>query len=400
MLLTHLSLHNFRNFSRLDVDVPPGSTLIVGPNAQGKTSILEAIYLLAAYTSFHASSDRELINFIEARQPTAVARIQAEFTRSGRSHTLELRVIKERDRQGRERARKQALVDKVQKRLGEALGQFNAVLFLPQMLGVVEGSPSDRRRYVDLAVSQVLPAYAAHLADYNKVVSQRNALLKQLQEHGGDRAQLDFWDERLAKHGAHLIHTRIAAVQELERSAARIHHELTRSLEVLRLDYRPSWDPLPAPSGQRPLLDAPADRSGFTLAKLEDGFRAALAANRQEDIWRGSTSLGPHRDDLRFLANGIDLGTFGSRGQVRTTLLTLKMAEADWMKSRTGHTPVLLLDEVLAELDPERRADLLARLPDWDQALMTTTDLNLFHPAFVAKARRWEILNGRLAEAQ
>ncbi|TAK13988.1 MAG: DNA replication/repair protein RecF [Anaerolineae bacterium] len=396
MHLTHLSLHNFRGFTRLDVDIPAGNILLVGPNAQGKTTILEAIYLLAALTSFHASTDRQLINFIEARQQTAVARIVAEFERAGRSHHLELRIIQERDRQNRERARKQILVDKVQKKLNEGLGHFNAVLFLPQMLGVIEGSPSDRRRYVDLAISQVIPPYASHLADYNKVLSQRNALLKQLQEHGGDKFQLDFWDERLVRHGAEIIHTRIHAIQEIERSAARIHHDLTQSNEVLRLDYRPAYDPVPTPNGQRTLLDAPTDRSGFPVNKLTDGFRTALAESRQQDIWRGSTAIGPHRDDLRFRANGIDLGSYGSRGQVRTTMLTLKMAEVDWIRARTGHMPVLLLDEVLAELDPQRRADLLGRLSGWEQVLMTTTDLNQFDPKFVASAARWNIANGRL----
>ncbi len=396
MRLTRLSLHNFRSFTRLDVEVPPGNTLIVGPNAQGKTSILEAIYLLATFTSFHAGQDRELINFVESRQATAVARIQAEFERRGKPHSLEVRIIKERDRQGRERVRKQALVDKSQKKISEALGHFNAVLFLPQMLGVIEGSPGDRRRYIDLALSQAMPTYAIQLNDYNKVVAQRNALLKQLQENGGDKSQLDFWDTRLAQHGAHIIHTRIQAIQELESAAARIHHELTRSNEVLRVDYRPAYDPLATPNGQRTLLDAPVDRRSFTREKIESGFLSALAASRQAEIWRGSTALGPHRDDLRFLSNGIDLGTYGSRGQVRTTMLTLKMAEVDWLHQRTGHMPVLLLDEVLAELDFERRADLLDRLGQWEQALMTTTDLNLFKPEFVMQAHRWNIRSGRL----
>lgn len=399
MRLTHLSLHNFRGFTRLDVEVPAGNILLVGANAQGKTSILEAIYLLAALTSFHASTDRQLINFVEARQQTAVARIVADFERAGRPHHLELRIIQERDRQNRERTRKQILVDKAQRKLNEGLGHFNAVLFLPQMLGVIEGSPSDRRRYLDLAISQVIPAYASHLAGYSKVLSQRNALLKQLQEHGGDKSQLDFWDERLVHYGAEIIHTRIHAIQEIERTAARIHHDLTQSNEVLRLDYRPSYDPVPTPNGQRTLLEAPTDRSGFSLVKLAEGFARALAESRQQDIWRGSTSIGPHRDDLRFLANGIDLGAYGSRGQVRTTMLTLKMAEVDWIREKTGHMPVLLLDEVLAELDPQRRADLIRRLTGWEQVLMTTTDLNQFDPAFVAAATQWNIAAGRLQSA-
>ncbi|MCL4257425.1 MAG: DNA replication/repair protein RecF [Anaerolineales bacterium] len=397
MQLKRLSLTHFRNFARLDVEVPQQAVLIVGRNAQGKTSLLEAIYFLATLNSFHAETDRQLINFIEARNPLAVARLQATYERNGREHQLEIRVIKDQTRNG-ERSRKEVLLDGAKKKASEVVGQFQAVLFLPQMLQIIDGTPRHRRRYLDLALAQVQTQYSENLSEFESVLTQRNALLRQLGENGGDQSQLDFWDQRLAARGAHVLAARFRAIQELEQAAARLHHGLTRGAEVLRLNYQPSYDPLPAPAGQRTLLDAPTDRSGVSAEKIETGYLAALQKARREDMARGTTSLGPHRDELRFLGNGVDLGSYGSRGQVRTALLTLKLAELEWMHARSGQRPVLLLDEVLAELDESRRADLLERLrANSDQVLLTTTDFNLFTPEFLDTAARWEIEGGQLA---
>ena len=396
MLLQRLSLTQFRNFARLDAEIPAGATLIVGRNAQGKTSLLEAVYFLATLNSFHAETDRQLVNFIEGRKPLAVARLQATYLRGERQHQIEVRIVKEQTKNGVERGRKEVLLDGAKKKAGEVAGLFNAVLFLPQMLQIVEGTPRHRRRYLDLALSQVQPNYTEQLAEYESVLSQRNALLKQLSENGGSPSQLDFWDERLSLRGAQILAARFRAMQELDALAGRLHHELTRGGEVLRLNYLPSYDPLPSPAKQRVLIQEPTNRSAVEETKLESGFLKTLKETRKEDIARGSTSIGPHRDELRFLGNGIDLGSYGSRGQVRTTLLTLKLAELEWMHGRSGHRPVLLLDEVLAELDAERRADLLARLGDQQQVLLTTTDFNLFTPEFLANAQRWQIEQGRL----
>jgi DNA replication and repair protein RecF len=398
MYLTHLSLTDFRNFSRLDVEVPRGVTLLLGDNAQGKTSLLEAIYYLATFTSFHASNDRELVNFIAGKQSLAVGRIVADYRRGTKSHRLEVRLIQEENSANSSpRLRKEVLLDGSKRKIGEVIGHFNAVLFLPQMLQVIEGSPSERRRYLDLLLSQTVPDYAATLSVYNKAISQRNALLKMLSERGGDASQLVFWDEKITLSGAILILARIHAVQEIETLAALIHRELTRSKEVLRLAYHPSYDPLPQQPGQYALpWDAPLDRKGLSKAEITEGFQVALYQRRNEEIARGLTTLGPHRDELRFLANGIDLGTYGSRGQIRTAMLAIKMAEVTWMKEKTGHWPVLLLDEVLAELDPQRRSDLLERLAQAEQALLTTTDLDLFTPAFVEAAQQWHIHGGTL----
>jgi DNA replication and repair protein RecF len=402
MFLHHLSLTNFRSLTRLDVEVPPGTIVLVGDNAQGKTSVLEAIFMLATLTAFNADSDRELINFFAAREPLAVARIKADFRRDNRLHHLEIRIIQETSGGNGTRVRKEMLLDGVKRKAGEVVGQFNAVLFLPQMMSIIDGSPTHRRRYLDLALAQVTPGYTDTLANYTRALEQRNALLKQLSDRSGGRSgdpeQLTYWDEQLTNLGARLIHARLHAVQEIEILAAQLHRDLTQGREVLRLNYQPAYDPLPPTHGQYALkLDDPRDRTAYSLEQLQKGFTAALQKLRREEIARGVTTIGPHRDELRFLSNGVDLGTYGSRGQIRTALLTLKLAEVHWMHQKTGHWPVLLLDEVLAELDHQRRTDLLTRVSMCEQALMTTTDLNLFASGFVAGARVWEIREGRVA---
>jgi DNA replication and repair protein RecF len=410
MLLKHLSLTNFRNFARLDIEVPGGPVLLVGENAQGKTSLLEAIYYLATFTSFHASHDRQLVNFLAVREPLPVAHIIADFqytsirpdraSPGSRPRRLHVRLIQESDAvNGAARLRKEILLDGVKRKVGEAIGMFNAVLFLPQMLRIVEGAPEERRRYLNLAMDQVMPGYAGHLSEYGRALEQRNALLKQLDESGGDPGRLDYWDEQVADLGAQVIRARIQAVQELERYARRFHGDLTHGQEVLRLSYQPAYDPYPLPPGQLAMsLDTPVDRSGLSLEDIRQGFLDCLGRLRSEEITRGLTTIGPHRDELRLLGNGIDLGVFGSRGQSRTAVLALKLAEMSWMKEKTGEWPVLLLDEVLAELDPSRRVDLLSHLLEGEQSLLTTTDLDLFADSFIQKSRTWRIHAGRVQD--
>jgi len=408
MRLNHLSLTDFRNFARLDIDVPGGLVLLVGSNAQGKTSLLESVNYLAAFVSFQTTNERQLINFISSRDQIAVARIKAEFEDAPRNslkelgtsgkHQVEVRIIQEkRNSNNSARMRKEILFDGVKRKASEVIGSFNAVLFTPQMLRIVEGAPEDRRRYLNIAISQVLPAYAGLLTNYRKILSQRNALLKQLGERGGDEEQLSYWDERLSSDGSKIIHARIQAIQELEKIAAIIHSNLTRNKEILRLTYNPAFDPLPKNHDQILFsFDTPLDRTTVSLEKIQNNFLLALADIRREEIRRGVTTIGPHRDELRLLSNGIDLGYFGSRGQNRTAVLALKLAEVDWILEKTGTWPVLLLDEVLAELDPVRRADLLSRVEESEQALLTTTDLDLFDKGFVDKSQVWRIDEGRL----
>jgi DNA replication and repair protein RecF len=233
------------------------------------------------------------------------------------------------------------------------------------------------------------------LSEYSQAVTQRNALLKQLADRGTDPQQLDYWDTMIADRGARLIQVRIGAIQELELIAARIHRQLTESQEVLRLVYQPAYDPLPQVEKQLSLpLSTPISRTGYTYEMIRDGFITRLQNIRNEEIARGITTIGPHRDEMRFLSNEIDLGDYGSRGQVRTALLSLKLAECIWIQQKTGHKPVVLLDETLAELDDQRRVDLLTYLSTSEQALLTTTDLKLFSPEFIEKSTVWKVTKG------
>ncbi|MEL7645478.1 MAG: hypothetical protein AAGU04_04315, partial [Anaerolineaceae bacterium] len=184
-------------------------------------------------------------------------------------------------------------------------------------------------------------------------------------------------------------------LKELEDQAAPIHQQLTHGTELLRLQYKPSYEPLPAPKGQLALpVQAAVDRSQLSMAEIEAGLRKAMHAAYREDISRGMTTLGPHRDEFRFIGSGIDLGDFGSRGQGRTALLSLKFAEVQWMRTKTGEWPVLLLDEIMAELDPGRRTDLLAVLAQVEQALLTSTDPEMFPPEFTHTHEIWQVRDG------
>ena len=395
MHLKHLSLTNFRNFARLDLSIPPRMVLLLGGNAQGKTSILEAVYFLAAFASFQTHTDRQLVNFVEARNALAVARLIGDYERHNTKHRLEIRLVLEPTGTNGQRLRKEILLDGVKKQPNDVVGHFNAVIFIPQMSQIIEGGPEERRRYLNLAISQAVPGYAGVLSDYGQALAQRNALLKSLGENGGDARQLEVWDETLAGLGSQIIAWRIAAIQQIERLGARIHHELTHGREILRLHYQPAYDPLPRPQGQIGLkLMTDVDRSSLSVQDINTGFRARLSEVRSEEIARGMTVIGPHRDELRFLGNGIDLGEYGSRGQMRTTLLALKLAEVAWMKERTGEWPVTLLDEVMAELDPERRADLIHYVEDSEQIMLTSTDASMFAPDFLQKAEIWHVVEG------
>jgi DNA replication and repair protein RecF len=399
MYLKHLSLTNFRKFTRLDIDIPRRVVVLVGANAQGKTSVLEAIYFLAAFTSFQTHADRQIVNFYEAKNsPLTVTRLVAEYQRGKSKHRIEARLILEpMGVLNSQRLRKEVLLDGVKRSVNEVVGHFNAVIFVPQMSQIVEGTPEDRRRYLNLALAQSTPAYARILSEYNQALTQRNALLKLLGERGGTSDQLEVWDDALTRLGAQIILWRIEAIQQIEHLASRVHHELTRGSEILRLAYEPAFDPLPKPERQLGLkLDTVVDRSGLELNEIRDGFRARLRELRGEEIARGVTTIGPHRDELRFLANDIDLGSYGSRGQVRTTLLSLKLAEVNWMKDRTGEWPVILLDEVMAELDAERRADLMKYIGESEQVLFTTTDLNTFTKDFVDNIEVWRVMDGKV----
>lgn len=400
MRVTHLSLTNFRNYIRLEADLPAGPLILVGRNAQGKTSLLEALYYLATASSPHATTDRQLIHWLALRtDPRPFLKIVAEVHTAQEIRKVDIRLEVEDLGAAREpRLKKTVLINGLKKRAGDLSSAVNVVLFLPQDMALVEGTPSDRRRYIDTTLSQIDPVYALALGEYQKILSQRNALLKQLQERNGNGAtELEFWDNELCRHGAALIATRAKSLEEIERFASQIHRELTEGAEYLRLAYQPAFDPLETDTPQLTFgLDVPVTRASLTPDLIATKLREKLEASRYQEIERGITLTGPHRDDLRFLASGIDLGIYGSRGQGRTAVLSLKLAELAWLTDRAGEPPILLLDEVLAELDPHRRRDLLRRLGGVEQSVMTTTDLDLFDSRFRQHAAIWKVAEGQI----
>lgn len=388
MYIRHLSLTNFRNYTRLELALPAQVVLLHGANAQGKTNLLEAIYYLATSRSPQTAADRDLINWIaDQEEMVPYVRLMTEVVRSERTRQVEIVLQKEpvsSSANGEQtRLRKQIRVDKAKRRALDLVGQINVVLFMPQDMVLVDGPPSGRRRYLDVALCQVDPEYCRSLSRYNRVLAERNALLRQWHERRIDPDELAYWNDQLIGYGVTVMLRRRDAVTELDQRASELHHQLSGGIERLHLVYQPT---LP--------VDSEDDAES-----LSDTYRAELTRQRRLEIERGMTLVGPHRDEVRFLINEqVDLSTFGSRGQQRTAVIALKLAEVDWMRERTGEWPILLLDEVLAELDARRRDFLLAQVNGVEQALITTTDPAFFAPDFLADMTVFRVEGGRVFE--
>jgi DNA replication and repair protein RecF len=397
MHLTHLSLTNFRNYARLELNLPERLTVFQGANAQGKTNLLEAIHLLATGRSPRATAERELINWLALESALPYARLTGEIGEGKDAQKLELVLELARNGgSGGPVVRKQVRINGVPKRALDLVGRLRVVLFLPEDVSLVAGAPSERRRYLDIALCQIAPSYCRALSEYQKVLAQRNALLRRLRDEGGDPGQLAFWDGQMAEHGSVLLHRRARAVDDLDRIAADRHRDLTDGTERLRLTYSPSPDPTRASAG-RPLAEAGSATYGDTSREqIARWLTGLLQGTRTRDIAAGSSLIGPHRDDLAFSVEAHDLRTFGSRGQQRTAALALKLAEVQMMREETGDTPLLLLDDVMSELDATRRAWPAAALAEVDQALVTTTDWGDFTPELLAQARQWRVAQGTL----
>ena len=401
MHLRHLSLTNFRLYSRLEVDLPSQAILLYGDNAQGKTSLLEAIYVLATGRSAHTTSDRQLINWLASEEGlTPHARLAADVVRADRSLHIDMVLMLEPAKtEDGWRFRKQIKVNGAVVRTTDLIGQIAVVMFLPDDVEIVSGSPAQRRRYLDNALAQVDVEYARALELYGEVLSQRNALLRQLAETGGDPDQLFYWDEQLAAAGTTITLKRQSMIAELEQLADRLHRDLTHERHTLRLRYQPAFnaDQPIGPVYQRSLsLDLPTQSPEATFEQARKSFLKQLTAKRGEELARGTTLVGPHRDELRFIADEIDLGIYGSRGQQRTAILALKLAETHWMRAKINDWPILLLDEVLAELDAKRRGFLLNQINGANQAILTSTDPEMFTPEFRSQAKMVKVIRGRI----
>jgi DNA replication and repair protein RecF len=398
MYVTQLALTNFRNYVRLSIDMSRHITILQGANAQGKTNFLEAIYYLAASKTPYASSDAQLVNWLAEQDDLPHVRVVSELARGEARTRIEITLT--RDVHARSSYRKHIRINGVPKRVTDLLGQVNVVLFVPQDIALVNGTPSGRRRYLDAMLCQIDARYCRSLARYNHVLEQRNALLRTLRERGGASDQLDFWDEKLAQDGAQIIARRQQTAIDLETLAQPAHHALSGGRERLRLRYVPSFDPHQPPGPRQQMsfsLDLPPPISMPQDSEaIRQAFEALLRTSRREEIQRGMTLFGPHRDELRFFDGQVDLQIYGSRGQQRTAVLALKLAEVALMAQTTGEQPILLLDEVMSELDNERRRYLCAQLQRAEQTVITTTDLGALTPEVLEGAAIYQVSQGRL----
>ena len=405
MHIRYLSLTNFRNYARLELALPERPLLLYGANAQGKTSLLEAVYLLATGSSPLTPLDRQLIKWEAEAEGLPYARVWSEVVSRNRIQEVEIILEKRTLVNGTARLQKTIRVDRARKRRAELTGRLNVVLFMPQDVELVAGPPAGRRRYLDETLCQVDVAYSTALERYNEALRQRNAALRHLRDEGGDPAQLAPFEDVLAREGVIVANGRRELVAALSQRADSIHQQLTGGAEWLRLAYHPNFDPAAPPEaryqmelGLQPYEGPPPEVGAEGLVAA---FRQALLARRADEIARGTTLTGPHRDEMCFVAGNpaqgtheVDLGTYGSRGQQRTAVLSLKLAQLEWMRERTGETPVLLLDEVLAELDGARRRYLLDRVDSVEQALLTATDPEMFNAGFRERAALWQVQGG------
>ena len=332
--------------------------MFIGANGQGKTNLLEAVAMLALSSSPRAHRELELVGPV-----TPASRIEAVVESEGRTVNVAISLFVEG-----ERARRVVEVDGVRRRAFDLPGHFRVTLFWPDDLGLVKAGPDLRRRFLNQMLVQIEPGYGRALAGLRRVLEQRNSLLKRMASgQGGGEDVLDAWDRELVQIGGEIIAARARAVGELEPEAARCHAEIGGG-EELRMSY----------------LGPPAN------------FEEAVHNSRQEDLRRGTTSVGPHRDDVRLILGGQDARSYASQGQQRTAVVSLKLAEAALIAKRSGERPVLLLDDVLSELDGERRAALLKEVADGGQVIITSVEAGPFPPELMSKAMVWTVDHGRI----
>ena len=390
MHLSHLSLKDFRNFDQLDLTLGPGLFLFQGENAQGKTNLLEAVAMLATSNSFHASSDREIVNWHTSEHVTrivaAVERHDEEVNieivifdptqqEKGSSAKSEFQFIPPNDRQ-----RKRIKVNGVPKRAIDLIGQVTVVLFSPNDLSLVDGSPEERRRFLDRGLCQMQPHYCQALQKYRKIVAQRSALLKRIRENQEDPRMLDFLDEKLTELATMITFERRRMVASLNQHVDELQAIISGGREHLTIVYRPSLV---------------IDPSWDTLETLQN-YRSQLLDARRKEIRQGVCLLGPHRDDLEFLVNGVNMLIYGSRGQQRTAALASKLGELAFMRAVTGEEPILLLDDVFSELDFSRRQYLIRQVLQHEQVLITATDFASFPGEILARAHQYRVVNGEV----
>lgn len=357
MIVNSIRLNQFRNYESLELEFHPGTNLFYGDNAQGKTNILEAVYLCGTTRSHKGSKDREMIRFEQEE-----AHIRMELSKSAIPWRIDMHLKKNKS--------KGIAVNGVPvKKAGELIGIGNFIFFSPEDLNIIKNGPSERRRFLDMELCQLDKIYLHHLTNYTKALAQRNKLLKDIAFHPEYEEMLDLWDAQMVQYGSRLIRQRETFVEELNQIIYGIHYNLSGKKEELLVTYEKNAEP--------------------------EELETLLRQGREKDLKMHVTGCGPHRDDLCFMIKGVDIRRFGSQGQQRTAALSLKLSEIEIVKRRIKETPVLLLDDVLSELDSSRQRYLLENINDI-QTFITCTGVDDFVRNHFRIDRLFQVTDGRV----
>ena len=361
MIIESIELSNFRNYENLQIHLDEGTNILYGDNAQGKTNILEAAYLSGTTKSHKGSRDKEMIRFGENE-----SHIRTVVKKNEKEYQIDMHL--------RKNGAKGVAINKIPiKKASELFGILNIVFFSPEDLNIIKNGPAERRRFIDLELCQLDKLYLSDLSNYNKVLNQRNKLLKDISFHSDLIETLPMWDMQLLMYGWRIINKRRQFVNELNEIITKIHSNISGGRENLILKYEPSID--------------------------ESSFEEALLRQKNKDLKLCQTTVGPHRDDMLFSIDGIDIRKFGSQGQQRTSALSLKLSEIDLVKKSIHNTPVLLLDDVLSELDSNRQNYLLNSITDI-QTIITCTGLEEFVKNRFQINKIFQVINGEVFEKE
>lgn len=366
MHIEHLKLKDYRNYESLDLSFSPKINVFIGENAQGKTNVMESIYVLAMAKSHRTSSEKELI-----RWGQEYAKIEGDIQNRYGRLPMELTISK--------KGKKARVNHLEQSRLSDYIGQMNVVMFAPEDLNVVKGSPQARRRFLDMEIGQISPVYLHDLLTFQKLLKQRNHLLKQNQgKKTFNDVMFDVYTEQYIEAAVKVIRKRFHFMELLQAWAGPIHYSISRELENMEIRYRPV-------SG----MDV-----DWSAEQMADHLAAKIKEQSQRELERGVTLVGPHRDDLQFIVNGYDVQTYGSQGQQRTTALSLKLAEIELIKQEVNDTPILLLDDVLSELDDYRQSHLLNTIKGEVQTFVTTTSVEGIEHETIRESEMFHVKQG------
>lgn len=388
ILVRRLKLSNFRNYAGLDLCLGRGVTLIDGRNGQGKTNLLEAIYLMAIGRSSRGVADRQMARAGTLDDFLAHTQVAGEVSASSGRLNLQVDLSGGSQSSGSptgarsqpQRVQKTFRVNGVPRRSSDFVGLLKATLFAAEDMDLLSGRPAQRRRYMDILTSQLTPGFAREAQEYQKVLTQRNHLLKAIREREAGESELEFWDDQLSTRAARIVDARLRVVDELNVVTGPIHTELSGQDQTLSLAYSPSLE-----------IGRYADVSDLSSAVLKE-----LRAIRRREIGAGFCLIGPHRDDLSAELDGMEVGPFASRGQTRTVILAMKLGEAQLISDRIGDNPVVLLDDVMSELDAERRSHVLSRVKDYEQVIITTAESDIGDLLGDLPVRRVSIESGRV----